>query len=847
MQRPALITFVLLGVAVWCLSAEDITFAAKPRAVAEGTKVRITFELSEPTDVAVGIVNEKSVVIKHIAGGMLGPKAPKPLKPDALTQTLYWDRTDDLGRPVPEGTYTVQVRAGMKPVFERIIGYEPRALSSIRGLAVGPGGELFVMNASGIWKEGWKPSLDIPVFSREFTYLRTIMPYPGDLPLEQIKGVDPVKRPDGLLVPRLYHGPGRLEYPSFGRNERFIGRAPGQLPVILGDHLYMVGPSARLVRIRKADGSTPEPFEVGYFPGGVRAQLTASPDGKWLYAAVGSEKVNAVFRLDPNGNGKPEVFVGDVSTAGNDNEHLKWPQGIAVDADGNVLVSDWGNNRVAVFSPQGTHTGQFKVDGPVLLAVDRKRGTIFVLSVPHDNPRHGASVRWINKKLLKIRSWKKPEVVGELSFAKRDGNPYFALDDEADPPILWMTGCFGIPLSRIVVKDPNGPLSKPEPVGGMKMFPKGLGGSEHLAVNPATERLYVREFFRAKQPWHGWHAFDGKTGEPLSLPEVTKIKGSEMRVGPDGFLYCFLRIYWGKPCVMLKYDPDGKPAPFTGSTSNRSELMPADEKGGAAGRAGVRGFDVGFDGKIYVMYFDTPERTKYAYAKLGVMGPDGKMQNKTLFPALSKMAGSPRVDREGNIYVMEDVLPEGAPPGPPPFGEIITKKIRNRYKGVFGSIVKFPPSGGAIYLSDDKNLPPPRDGHKRATCSNAAGLPHAIDNAVWIRPYAAPVYGVGGHHWCWCFTGRFDLDRYGRLFVPVAPARRIRVLDTAGNHICSFGRYGSIENVREGSSRKLEGIPINWGSHMTVSDHALYIADTNNRCVVKVRLDCHAEAECQVP
>jgi hypothetical protein len=118
-----------------------------------------------------------------------------------------------------------------------------------------------------------------------------------------------------------------------------------------------------------------------------------------------------------------------------------------------------------------------------------------------------------------------------------------------------------------------------------------------------------------------------------------------------------------------------------------------------------------------------------------------------------------------------------------------------------------------------------------------------VDNAIWIRPYAAPA--MGSH--CICNNAHFDIDRYGRLFVPNALARQVEVLDTEGNTICTFGRYGNVDNGGKDSRRPVDGVPLNWGVDVAVSDTAAYISDLANRCVVKVRLDYQVTASCPIP
>lgn len=78
-------------------------------------------------------------------------------------------------------------------------------------------------------------------------------------------------------------------------------------------------------------------------------------------------------------------FPGQVGTRGNGDGQLEHPNGIAVDAQGRVVVADMGNHRVQVFSADGnflakwgssgTSDGQFK--SPRHVAVDSK-GRILV-------------------------------------------------------------------------------------------------------------------------------------------------------------------------------------------------------------------------------------------------------------------------------------------------------------------------------------------------------------------------------------------------------------------------------------------------------------------------------------
>ncbi len=852
--------------------AAEVKFAAEPKAAAEGKKVKITFTLSAPTDVAVGIVDAKGVVIKHLAGGLLGNKAPKPLKA-GLSQTLYWDRTDDMGKPVPAGKYSVEVQAGMKPVLERIIGRESRALSDIGGLTVGPKGELYVIGWAGLWSESYKPVREIVVFSRKFKYLRTILPYPGDLPFEQIKGVKPVKRTDGSYIPRLYYAPGHRNYPDLS------GRPPRQTMAITpgGDLLFMsvsgrspARSPTQMVRIRAADGAMPKPFEMLKFPvkGGYAGgwpQLALSKDGKYVYAGgfitvdfarkKGDSLLDhAVYRWEVGSKEAPKVFAGQPLKAGSGKELFNQVHGVAVDGAGNVLVSDFGNDRVVALSPAGKHIGEFKVEWPDHLAVDRKRGTIYIVCVDKKNDDRGCGrIIWRRKTLVKVKSWKDPKILGTIPLHPPRGahyaKPVTALDDAANPPILWIGGGGKGPLSRIVDKNPGGKLPDAEPVGAGALFPESQVSVEHLAVDPATERLYVREYYKGYINY-GWRAYDGKTGKPVKL--TGKLDGVDLQIGFDGHLYTYKTTYlWRKfkhgGAWLLRWDRDGKPANFEGSDSHISQPIPHDDKSLKArfvDREGCHGFGLAPNGEAYVIYANKGRTSNPMW--LCVVGRDGKIKKEKVL-GLTPACCSPQVDREGNIYVIDNAIPKAMPEAPPDFAEALKDRY-NCYRGVFGSVIKFPPAGGGVYHTKVKgkkgSLAPEQPLGKLVECRSGAG-PSVVDNAAWIRPYASPTPGQFGT--CVCFPARMSLDRYGRLFVPETPSRRINVLDAEGNLLCSFGRYGNPDNGGKDSLRPMKGIPLNWAYNVTASDRALYISDTNNRRILKVKFDYQAAASCPVP
>ncbi|MHC4917852.1 MAG: flagellar hook assembly protein FlgD, partial [Planctomycetota bacterium] len=191
-----------------------VAFARKPVVTKESAGCKIDFAAAAPTDCAVYVLDAKGKVVRHLAAGALGEKAPKPLRA-GLAQSLVWDGKDDLGRPAAGGPFTVRVGLGIRFSFDRMIGATPPVFGAIRGLTVGPKGELYVLNVYG-HSHPFDGGTTCLVLDRDGKYLRTILPYPANLPEEKLKGVKRIELDGGVKIPFIYQAETRSFLPGAG-------------------------------------------------------------------------------------------------------------------------------------------------------------------------------------------------------------------------------------------------------------------------------------------------------------------------------------------------------------------------------------------------------------------------------------------------------------------------------------------------------------------------------------------------------------------------------------------------------------------------------------------------------
>jgi hypothetical protein len=670
-------------------------FAKKPTATRDGDKVKVEFAADRETDVAVYVENAKGEIIRHLVAGVLGKNPPEPLKAGSLAQSVEWDLRDDDGKPAAGGPFKVRVGLGLKTSWGGLAfaGKDqtgPNHLESVMGLAAGPDGRVYVLDRVGAWLY-WGSS-KMHVFRRDGAYERTIKPFPANLPVERVKATGAFTNSFGGINPVSYRILGMTFYPNEDLNHQ---------PAVTADGRIVLMTSGGCLAMIDAEGGTPEVACAGPTLGGLAGfpHLAAAPDGKAVYAtglAAGKNPRHAVYRARLPERGPAEIFFGEADKPGADNARLNDPRGLACDGKGQVLVADFGNNRVvALKEADKSFAGSFPVEAPSWVGVHPKTGAVYVCSK--------------RTTVIKFNGWQDAKEQARADFAGLLGkihenyragtNLCFALDASAEPAVLW-AGC-GHQLVR--AEDQGAKFTDAVPAGyfnpAMQWRP---------TVDP-TRRLVA---CRVGGMWDSrLHVLEEASGQVRILGgEVPGSEGRTHRLGPDGSIY---GQDHGAP--IIRYDRDGKPKPFP-ATLNDPGL-----KGRLpAGRTGTTAWErdswVDRRGDIYVKA-EGPEY--HGLMKVDVYDQEGKFKRTAVWTVSDGMYG-PRVDPKGNLYIMEAVKPQGEP-----FPNELAAHVRDKrgYDWIYGSIIKFGPEGGAVWFSGNQATPLTCDGWRASQTAYENSFP----------------------------------------------------------------------------------------------------------------------------
>lgn len=886
MKRIAAVLFALMLVAQ--AFAAGAKFREGPRARRMGDQVRIDFAVSGPTDVEVAVLDARGKVVKHLAAGVLGGQNPPPAPLGAgLSQSLVWDSKDGLGKVARGGPFKVRVRAGMDVAFGTTVGDSPYNFRETicRGLAVDPGGDLYVMRQRT--RDG--ALFFLRVYDREGNYLREVLPYPSTLALKSREAIGSVSLAHKKgLVPRNYYSLWPVFYPFSKR-----GRAPSVklacMNVKIGNLILLAESFDFMYRIRKFDGGIVQrPFAEALWDEDVRlagssasgpVMAAVSADGKTLYFAGYAGVPPKGERLHP---AWPDGRIYKLALSGRDRGQIKvfadvalpedaspparaWDvfryrcalHGLTVDSKGRVFVCDAAGGKVWVFDKRGNVVGSVDVPYAYMVAVNEKTGALYVLT------RYQLKYKVWPKSLVKLSGWKPgAEMVASMEFPATGGSadPFLAADFSGDTLQLWVAGCPQTE-SLLRIHDLGTEFKVIEDLADRGRMASGY--ANRLAVDPEADLVYIN---------NGWAdnlRYNGVTGEyagPVDEdgnPE--SIIGSELAVRRDGMVYTGAETWHGQ---FTRLNRDLTPAPFPDGSTRLGYYY--GRMGG--GYFGNHGSTVTPEGRLLV----TNMFNWCQYAVFDV-GPEGKgVEHPRLRDVawseahaekyrdagikgavvgwLPSQSGGVEVDSQGYIYVGLRALPRDYELP----GELAGIA---GYLQMMGSVIKVKPSGGGLYPDvGTKGTWKTGEVEMQIPEKFGEGLPlggirtqHGdkpartfFEGAVRAYPGLSVFSGWGRSDYCVCQTPRFEVDDYGRLYIPNALTCSVRVVDNEGNEIVTFGSYGNHDSQGPGSALSEPAIPLAFPIGVQVSWNHIYVADSANRRVLRLDPKYELESICAI-
>jgi hypothetical protein len=832
-----------LALSLFCIAcqpgvAAQVSFSQPPTANRVEGGYEFRFAISQPADVEIAIVDAKGHVVRHLAAGVLGGKAaPPPPLAAGLEQTLVWDGLDDDAKAARGEPFQLRVRAGMTPKFGRMIGGSPYTGSVVQmpyrapvnGLAVDSQGNLIVKMMSSVGSHGnsgmWP--WHVRRFDRQGEYVATILPYPPSTGREQASGVELLET-DSAFTPANQNS----LYPVFS----IMGNELA--PRMVSDELLFVRSETRELNFLRLDGSNrlrtikmwPDEAKLNC-PRWLDIQVAISPDGRYAYysnvaaAAYDGKTPSDIDPLWPQGRiyrhdltrdgAVPEKFF-DIALPDFEKQPYWMPSawdkktaaaGIDCDAKGNVLVCDLVGGQVIEIDAGGKQQSATAVEWPDKVLVSRHGGVMYVISreVSRGN-LPPATVRKIKGRGTAAK------IVAELPLEGTIGGAY-TLDESGDLPVLWLAGSTDAGDKLLRVEDRGENLA----VTGDQFLNRDAHAITFVGyadVDPEAELVYV-----TRSGGTVWR-FDGKTGEGGPL----EIKAVDLAVGPGGYVYTWGNT-GGYDGPIARYTRELEPAPLD-STGEHTY----GEVYGRAGRGNsVCGMDVDRLGRVFATY-GTNECHVRAYDATGklvdfprkhkVETRRGHEEVPVAISGVIGYGGSIRVDREGNLYLLQAGLPEDHMP-PKGWEE------DEAYRVAVGTIHKFPPTGGEVRTAD--------------------WAVKEVSGSVASYPGCGPVSRWRADGACACTKPRFDVDGFGRLYIPNGITFSVAVCDNAGNEIARFGSYGNFDCQGPNSREPKPDIPLGWPVTAGATDGHIYVGDCLNHRVVRVDKTFGAETVVDIP
>ncbi len=527
-------------------------FDEKPRVTAKEQKAfEITFASKGWCDATVAIETADGKILRHLASGVLGPKAPEPFQKDSKKQSLLWDGKDDRGN-YPTDEVVVRVSLGLKASLEKTLLWDPRKRAS-NGWG-GANAPIMKSAPEGVYVYDAGGEDHLRLFDHDGNYVRTIYPFPSNK-LDAVVGLQTHTFPhDGKTLPwkagflqsTLLFGKNAKPMPTRGENG-----FDATSMAIAGNHIALAG---TYISRLATDGSTggmnlagPKVVVHAEMHGANQStghdstvrpcSAALSPDGKSLYLSGylwrytwHNDSFHGVTRVAMDQDGEPQLFAGSMKQddAGTENGKFRCAVSVACDSQGRVYVADHMNDRIQVFSPDGKFLKAIPVFRPAVVCVHPKSGEIyafswvvnnrFTLKLAEERQKASQPPITIEPKLVNLGTFDAPKESGSFplplpkfggAYSEWYNNPPIQtvgdVDFNTEPPTIWISQSTSEnfkgewdKLGIQVLREKGGKLEVLRDFGAdaaqsVARATPAMLDRQRLYVNPKTEKLYVAE------------------------------------------------------------------------------------------------------------------------------------------------------------------------------------------------------------------------------------------------------------------------------------------------------------------------------------------------------------------
>ncbi|MBL8027240.1 MAG: T9SS type A sorting domain-containing protein [Fibrobacteres bacterium] len=836
----SVLTILIIATLGW-----SVSFTIQPVLKRDGQNRLIAeFAISETTDVAVSIVDVRdSSIVRNLAAGLLGANAPAPLQRNTLHQQLVWDGKDNLGYTLPNpDIMKVRVRAELNASFDRFAGHNPYSFTAgtsgfgggVHGFAHGPNGSVLVCGNPGavyhyhIYRN---PKI-IRQYDADAVYMKTVYPFSSQLGYEKVKGWKPyLNSTDGSYNPVYPNN----SLPGWSRSLLDVTKEGSCVP-----YLQFSTPTGKLFfghaynhEIFDIDGGksdtasflktitspllpsisimlfgpniiTPVPGSSDLLVSGIYSGTNSSGH---LTGALdtGMYRDGRIFRVNPStSTATLYLSIDTVVKEPTSREsmllgHKNYTaslQGVAFDSKGRLYVCDRLHKRIGVYdTTTKALIGSIPLAAGERVSVSPSTGHVFATS------RSG--VNTVTVKLFKFMPFDSGSArICSLTVIST-GNvaeSHLFVNEYNGTRRIWV-GVNSVKSVMVyndnvssfsVFKDFNEKASAQTP------------GFDRISVDRRNENVYFNDGWQGLYKITDWN---NPVVRVCSTNTNERMMSGEVTVSPHGFLFMrgSLRGTGGTLSDISRYTlTSGRHEKVLYSNTGTNVVTPQlyNRMGTVSG---LKGIAVSSNGVIATMFKSgaaaTNENRVSFYADTG--SKDTSTGITKIWP-VSSQAGGLRFDLSGNLYV-------GVRTANPGMVNPAGYASDWAYSTSIGSVVRFP-------IGFDSSS---------ATETGVSSASSYKIYPIGTAPFSKDATAGG----CVCRSPRFDVDNYGRLFLPNAITSQITITDNEGNALLRIGKYGNSDDPASGSN-----IPLSWPTSVAASEDYIYIADFGGNRIVRAKM-----------